>query len=423
MVKNSLSFFSLFDPRLRPKGSRDPLGSEAVWGNLGRRLVGNLTTVTSNLESFFVALLSCDYAHQSGVTEIAQLQERFARMEQALAYLRLSFPNKKDKQVILGITKAKSRLTQAHIALGLAHPLLTNQLSMGLWGYYTPAMARAGLIDGETRLPTESGQEVVNLLKAPINEVWNTLCEYADNALLETSQLNAFANLVESKVFYQPQIRTKFVESLIEKNSECRAQALLYEQTQRYLTEGRESGTGSTLQYLDYIQTCNQPDLELLTSYIKQVEPLLVINNHVFNWLQGEHGSEFGSVIDSLQQRMNVSSLSIPSIDLPHHQFLQESANLLNQTDALAYFNHLLAHHKLIMENRHGAPWVEVIDNKMFVRVVSHSGKLPSQDNGFSYLKGKLENSYFLSSFLSIAKQALPNHASKINKMECSDEI
>lgn len=28
---NSRYFLSLFDPRLRPKGSRDPLGSEAVW--------------------------------------------------------------------------------------------------------------------------------------------------------------------------------------------------------------------------------------------------------------------------------------------------------------------------------------------------------------------------------------------------------
>jgi hypothetical protein len=51
------SIFSSFDDRARPRGSRDPLGAEATWSFLGRKIVGNLTTVTANLDNFMVALL------------------------------------------------------------------------------------------------------------------------------------------------------------------------------------------------------------------------------------------------------------------------------------------------------------------------------------------------------------------------------
>jgi hypothetical protein len=38
-------FFTAIDPDARIKGSRDPLGFEALWTTLGREIIGNLTTV------------------------------------------------------------------------------------------------------------------------------------------------------------------------------------------------------------------------------------------------------------------------------------------------------------------------------------------------------------------------------------------
>lgn len=95
---------------------------------MGRRLVGNLATVTSNLNNFFVELLSCGYAHQNADKETTLLQERFARMEQLLAYVRLSFPKNGSDSAILGITKAKQRVSESHVLLGLATPLLNKLL-------------------------------------------------------------------------------------------------------------------------------------------------------------------------------------------------------------------------------------------------------------------------------------------------------
>ena len=59
------------------------------------------------------------------------------------------------------------------------------------------------------------------------------------------------------------------------------------------------------------------------------------------------------------------------------------------------------------MKGRQGAPWVEFRDDKLFVRVVSTNGKLPVVEDGFKALSLKVENSYFLHSFLSIAKQGI----------------
>lgn len=438
---NSTFFLSLFDPRQRPKGSRDPLGTESVWGKLGRRLVGNLTTVTSNLESFFVALLCCDYSQQAisendskvSAMDIAERQERFARMEQVLAYVRLSFPKHAAEQGILGITKAKARLEQKSIALGLAHPLLTNQLSMGLWGYYTPAMARAGLVDIESRRLTEQGVVAADSVKSELGNAYKILCECADAGQLETVKLIPLAAKVE-RVFYQPKVRKAFVEALIQQNADCSAQAALYQQTLLYIQQQyRDQESLRSKHFLDYLAGCESTELNKPAQDIKLVEPVLVINSHVFNWLQGQHDRSKDEVVIDLQERMSVTDLSIPSLDLPRQSFWQRSAELINQCEnqshaqdlSLAnvetYLEHLLEHHKSVMKARHGAPWVEIRDDKVFVRVVSSSGKLPAVESGFSELTDKLENSYFLYSFLAIAKEAI-NKESDVMESDASVE-
>lgn len=419
---NSISFLSLFDTRLRPKGSRDPLGSEAVWGSLGRRLVGNLTTVTSNLDNFLVAILSCDYAHSdlSGkpqVRDITQLQERFARMEQLLAYVRLSFPKQTDQQGVLGITKAKARLNNDVINLGLAYPLLTNQLSMGLWGYYSPAMARANLLELDNRKLLAVGQRVVDELKSNMGNTWGILSKMADKGEFETLSIQSIASKVES-VFYNSSMRKKFVDALIEHNTNCPAQSQLYVHAKNCLANNGDDNL-PWRDFLKYLVNCNEPVLSEPSKHITKVEPLLVINNHVFSWLQGQHDKPKKVIIAELENCMNVSDLEIPDLNFPHQRFLQKSADLLNRCNHLQgneelshkatgeYLDHLLKYHRDIMKGRQGAPWVEFRDEKLFVRVVSTNGKLPVVEDGFKALSSKIENSYFLYSFLSIAKQGI----------------
>ena len=407
---NSLSFFSLFDPRMRPKGSRDPLGSESVWGHMGRRLVGNLTTVTSNLNNFFVSLLSCEYAHQNPNLELAEIQERFARMEQLLAYVRYSIPTNGSNNGILGITKVKQRLESEqgrdnHIALGLTAPLLNNQLSMGLWGLYTPAMARAELVEIDDRRLTTQGEELANHFTSHLARVWRVLCQICDSGEFSPYQLEDLTAGFDGLLGNQAN-RTLLVESLIASNQSCNAQSALYIVANQYLANQMEVETKS---FLNYLTQCDDVLLKNHANDINQVEPILVVNDAVFTWLQGQHDEPVQKVVEKLNQRMNHNTYTVPDSpkSLPHRSFLVSSAQLLNDGHAEEYLQALLQHHREIMKRRNGAAWVEIRDDKVFVRVVSDVGKLPDAKDGFTSLSDIFENSYFLYSFLLIAQEAI----------------
>lgn len=75
---------------------------------MGRKVVGNLTTVTSNLDNFMVSLLCsavlcCAHANAS-TDQLEQIQVNFLHAEQLAAYLRLAAENEN----FLGITRAKA---------------------------------------------------------------------------------------------------------------------------------------------------------------------------------------------------------------------------------------------------------------------------------------------------------------------------
>ena len=99
-----LSIILLFDDR-RPKGSRDSIGMEAIWTFMGRTVMGNLTTVTSNLESFIVALLCCYHA-SSNWNKLDQVQEQFMRAEQLAVYIKLTNTGHLELTDFLGVTRA-----------------------------------------------------------------------------------------------------------------------------------------------------------------------------------------------------------------------------------------------------------------------------------------------------------------------------
>lgn len=324
-------------------------------------------------------------------------------MEQLLAYMRLSFPNHIAQQAILGITKAKERLSQSRVSLGLAYPLLNNQLAMGLWGYYTPAMARADLVDLDKRQLTEEGQNIANNLTKQLGKAWLDFCNICDQAVFETNRTSGLAENLES-VLYDPLNRTEFVESLIASNKECAAQSSLFQASKKYLDSGSK---GEAKLFLDYLTKSDDDQLKNNAKHIQSVEPVLVVNNCVFTWLQGQHDLPLRDVHEKLSKRMNITGLSIPELSLPHQSFLNQTAGLINQKDTESYIEKLLQHHKEIMNHRNGSPWVEIQNGKVFVRVVSDTVKLPDEENGFNGIKDRFENSYFLNSFLSIAKESI----------------
>src|SRR5688500_7701403 len=84
-------FLTLEDERARIKGSRDPLGTQLIWTEVGRQMVTNLTTVTTSLRGFTTLLLARYYAEkliEEGKAKEEDALPLFLRFEQIAAYAR-----------------------------------------------------------------------------------------------------------------------------------------------------------------------------------------------------------------------------------------------------------------------------------------------------------------------------------------------
>ena len=104
-----MALISLLDDRARPKGTRDPLGFEMVWTHFGRKVIGNLTTITRSWRIFAVGLLGFHWVNQICRDEHPKnkqllLQEHFVRYEQLAAYLRF----KSGDEDTMGITRVRT---------------------------------------------------------------------------------------------------------------------------------------------------------------------------------------------------------------------------------------------------------------------------------------------------------------------------
>jgi hypothetical protein len=139
-------FFTELDPRAKVKGSRDPLGTQPVWGALGRTLVGNLTTVTTSVRGFTTLLIGLHLAQRAAAERgAASLESVFIVWEQIAAYAQHAFLG---TTALLGSRRVVAR-ARAGTATLSPHPegqILGNQKAYGLWGLYTTAARASGLV-------------------------------------------------------------------------------------------------------------------------------------------------------------------------------------------------------------------------------------------------------------------------------------
>jgi hypothetical protein len=160
-----MPFLTLLDPRAKIKGSRDPLGFQLIWTRFGRKVVRNLTTVTTSIRGFTVLLLGFYFAEQA--VEQSQKSEAdfpalFLKFEQLAACSRVAGRNGNgDTQVdggnILGILRVNQYLREGnnrvYISAQQEAQILSNQRTYGLWGLYSEAARNSGLLEsGHSRL-------------------------------------------------------------------------------------------------------------------------------------------------------------------------------------------------------------------------------------------------------------------------------
>lgn len=154
MVTVGVPFLTQIDPRAKLKGSVDPLGLQPLWTRLGRRVIRNLTTVTTSLREFTTLLLGFRFA-EILVEERGEPAESFTdfflKFEQIAAYSLYAGRDVvgADANRIRGIQRVQKRLSEASRVRISAHPdhqILANQRTYGLWGLYSIASANSGFL-------------------------------------------------------------------------------------------------------------------------------------------------------------------------------------------------------------------------------------------------------------------------------------
>lgn len=155
-------FLTDIDPQMAVKGSRDPLGIQPIWSRLGRHVVGNLTTVTTNVRDFTTVLLGFHFAERLADAGSSEGDLNiFLRWEQLSAHAR--FRVNGDGR-IRGIERVKSMNKDSDrilIRADASGQILSNQRTYGLWGLYTGPSRASGLLEGDPTRLSAAGRELV----------------------------------------------------------------------------------------------------------------------------------------------------------------------------------------------------------------------------------------------------------------------
>ena len=407
-----MPFLSLLDDRAKPKGSRDPLGFEMVWSNLGRRLVGNLTTITSSLDNFAVALIGFAWAHElvanyDGEDRLVRLQEAFLRYEQFAAHARFCAGG----QEILGITRVRKRAGgEAAIPVGRSADaqILSDQLSYGLWGLYSSALRDTGLVEGDERQPSAEGLDLVERFAAVAPEVKDHFI-----AVMQKDQTLEREYCTEVGRKYLAMIRDQQCSSelglrmLRGKGRGNDLQAELLEATHTLLSEPGQATTQMELQDFvrELLTNAESHALRQRLNDIQATERVLVAANNLFHFLQRSENWSLDGVAEHFEEQgVDHSHLPerLPGGAIPRRDQLERIRECLaveaiaEAADAVLELNHA------VMQDRGGGAWVRRdSDGRIHVKVPLETGRLRTNED----LRTLWDYDYFLASFLAVAQR------------------
>jgi hypothetical protein len=419
-----MAFISLLDERARPKGSRDPLGFELVWTTFGRRIIGNLTTITSSLENFSVALLGFHWANEyamDGNPDESQkiTRDYFLKYEQLAAYLR--YFDHGAGGSIMGINRVTQRCeddSKKSLNLGVENvtQILSDQASYGLWGLYSSAMRETGLVKGAERKVTEKGFEIVQEIENKLNKT--LFINLLSKDYVTKEELREYAKEFVLAVTNE-QVSTVLLEHLLKGSGGNQLQIELWEHTKSLLHENSlpEDDKNGLLEALLKRQTISET-LAIELQNIQKIEHLLVALNNVFHYCRRQHGEHITTIIKKLEKKQyDFSYLSddVCKLDFPHNGLICIGLTSLKNGDFNRVIMTLLELNKTVMKQRNGAPWVELESgNKFNVVVKNEVAELISADK----LIDKWKYDYFLGSFLKMAQNY---HSSTANDNEGSN--
>jgi hypothetical protein len=311
----------------------------------------------------------------------------------------------------MGITRIRQRMDDSsfRITLGLSTEqlILSDQATYGLWGLYSSAMRESGLISGNDRAVTAKGMLIVDAIIKRLGDAGNEI-----KTLLETKKpfnrdkfdhlAGQFMSAIHHKSVQQP-----LLEALMAGDERQGVQGELWSIT-RSLFNNSENKPRTFIDFIEQVLSSNPS--ELLSSRLRDIldiERLLVAVNNLFHYCRRLDGEQIDDVIKELYQKQyqfNYLPESLPGDDFPKREPLKNLLNSLRNNDMSSVLAEIFLLNKEVMQQRSGAPWVELEAGKTVrAKVKSETAELRTQQD----LEQSWDYDYFLGSFFSIASQQL----------------
>jgi len=175
-------FLTDLDSRAEVRGSVDPLGAMAIWTRLGRRVIGNLTTVSSSVRDFKTLVLGFglleDVRRRNGPERDTDELATFLRWEQLAAYTRGHLNNDFSFRGVRRVQRVLSEGAIVPISAESDCQILGNQKTYGLWGLFTvPARASALLHEEANELTVETQEFLGRTWRRELTPIWPALID------------------------------------------------------------------------------------------------------------------------------------------------------------------------------------------------------------------------------------------------------
>lgn len=416
-------FLTLEDPNARIHGSRDPLGVQPVWSAFGRKVVTNLTTVTTSIRGFTVLLLGRLCAEKMIAKGTAGEQDAlsiFLKVEQICSYAR-HITHEVDSD-IRGIERVqrfyKEHKPNVPIYDDARGMILSDQKVYGLWGLYSVSARVSGIIaDGPVGL-TDFAREFAE------RNYWPTL-QTAENKLFKLLKEGGFLRTHNNDSVFGS-ISDLLPPTLTAAEAEFYAQSLRDAVHVKDLPAAKRQPFFADLlkEHADLDQPTRRAEIQSLAAAarrsedaiaqglekILRLEALFAPAEALFDYLQTQGGQGPADVATHIRDHWGGS---VPNLATPLEDILPEIKEVVGSDlggvmlrcdqalGAGAYedaIDALLEWNKLVMAGRKAAPWVQMTSGKLDVRYRGQERGLPGGDD----LPELWKNPYFIDALKSI---------------------
>lgn len=384
-------FFTQQDPNFRIKGSRDPLGFQPIWQQLGRNVVKYLSTVSTNIKDFQVL----SYAwYFYGDRDPKDFLNFFYKFEQACGFARGIYFGKEASFNGIDFVRKNMDAELFTFSTQSRHTLLSNQKSYGIYGKYNRPFTEMQIKEQKN-----FSEVMENSLKEKIDfeslrQKVNFLLEKGAVTMTK-SDLEIFADILKTlatpeRIFYQKHIL------------EANEQHVQNELFQLFVKQPNLVSADFNL--YGFIETLLKEDIsEQLQQYlikIKNTEKVLVPYALLFKKVQSasvwpKNEIENISIFDSFPKSISYSF---------DDTLIEELSEIFTaHPDKYKIVEKAIGRNKEVSDRRGNAAWMKLENEKVIVSYQDGAKDIQGFESEKNY-----ENNYFIPSYISLFKQIMP---------------